>query len=154
MQVIKRLAVSPADAHQLDDPGGTSPALVNRLTGIAGTQRPSHIAAMAGIAIADHHWKVPMSAELRDDLLTQTALVLFHHQKQVRALLGGELKNAGEVCSATPSEKASPTAWINTPTSSSVLSNTFNSACSGSHRRQTTSARSPTPTHGHRTSPG
>jgi hypothetical protein len=122
MQVIKRLAVSPAGAHQLDDPAGTSPALANGLTGIAGTQSPSHIATMAGIAIADRHRKVPVSAELGDDLLMQTALVLFDRQEQVGALLGGELKNAGEVCSAS--------AWINTPSSSSVLSNAFNAACS------------------------
>jgi len=69
---------------------------------------------MAGIEIADYNREVPVSAELGDDLLKQPALVLFDRQEQVGALLGGELKNAGEVCSAS--------AWINTPSSSSVLS--------------------------------
>ena len=122
MQVIKRLTVTPAGAHQLNDPAGTSPALANGLTGIAGTQSPSDRATMAGIEIADLHREVPVSAELGDDLLTQTTLVLFDRQEQVGALLRGELKNAGEVCSAS--------AWINTPSSSSVLSNAFNAACS------------------------
>jgi hypothetical protein len=77
---------------------------------------------MAGIEIADLHREVPVSAELGDDLLTQTTLVLFDRQEQVGALLRGELKNAGEVCSAS--------AWINTPSSSSVLRSAFNAACS------------------------
>ena len=120
--MIKRLAVSPSGAHQLNDPAGTSPALANGLSGIAGTQSPSHMATMAGIEIADHYWKVPVSAELGHDLLNQTTLVLFDRQEQVGALLSGELKNVGEVCSAS--------AWINTPSSSSVPSNAFNTACS------------------------
>jgi len=44
------------------------------------------------------------SAELGNDLLIQPALVVLDRQEQVGALLGGELKNAGEVCSAS--------AWI------------------------------------------
>ena len=119
---MKRLVVSPSGAHQLNDPAGTSPALANGLTGIAGTQSPSHIATMAGIEIADYNREVPVSAELGDDLLMQTTLVLFDRQEQVGALLGGELKKAGEVCSAS--------AWINTPSSSSVLRSAFNAACS------------------------
>jgi hypothetical protein len=117
---MKRLAVTPAGAHQLNDPAGTSPAFANGLTGIAGTQSPSDRATMAGIAIADHNREVPMSAELGHDLLMQTTLVLLDRQEQVGALLGGELKNAGEVCSAS--------AWINTPSSSSVLRSAFSAA--------------------------
>jgi len=120
--VMIRLAITPAGAHQLNDPAGTSPALANVLTGIAGTQSPSDRATMAGIAIADLHREVPVSAEPGDDLLTQTTLVLFDRQEQVGALLGGEPKNAGELCSAS--------AWIKTPSSSSELSNAFNAACS------------------------
>jgi hypothetical protein len=42
---------------------------------------------MAGIAIADHHREVPVSAELGDDLLMQTTLVVFDRQEQVGAWL-------------------------------------------------------------------
>ena len=122
MQVIKRLAITPAAAHQLDDPAGASPSLSDGACGIAGSESPAHLAAMAVVGIADHHRELPMAAELGDDLLMQTALVLFDRQEQVGALLGGELKNAGEVCSAS--------AWINTPSSSSVLRSAFNAACS------------------------
>jgi hypothetical protein len=122
VHVVKRFAVTPSGAHQLEDPAGTHPALANGLSGIAGTQSPSHLTAIAGLEIADHDREVPVSAELGDNLLNQTALVLFDGQEQVGALLGGELKNAGEVCSAS--------AWINTPSSSSVLRSVFSAACS------------------------
>ena len=120
MHVVKRLAVTPAGTHQLDDPAGASPALTDGACGIAGTESPAHLAAVAGLEIADHHRKVPVSAELGDDLLIQPALVVLDRQEQVGALLGGELKNAGEVCSAS--------AWISTPSSSRVLSKAFRAA--------------------------
>ena len=120
VHVVKRLAVTPASAHQLDNPAGSSPALTNGVSGIAGTQRPADLAAMAVVDIADHHREVPVTAELGEDLLIQPALVVFDRQEQVGALLGGELKNAGEVCSAS--------AWISTPSSSSVLSKAFRAA--------------------------
>jgi hypothetical protein len=71
---------------------------------------------MAGIAIAYHNREVPMSAELGHNLLVQTTLVLFDRQEQVDALLGGELRNAGEagliqslnVCSASAGAAPSP----------------------------------------------
>jgi hypothetical protein len=44
---------------------------------------------------------MPVAAELRDDLLVKPALVVFDRQEQAGALLGGELKNAGEVWSAS-----------------------------------------------------
>ena len=117
MHVVKRLADTPAGAHQLTNPDGTHPALTDGACGIAGTESPAQLAAMAGLEVADHHREMPDSAELGDDLLIQPALVVFDRQEQVGALLGGELKNAGEVCSAS--------AWISTPSSSSVLSKTF-----------------------------
>ena len=117
---MKPLAVTPACAHQLDDPAGPSPALTNGVSGIAGTQRPAHLAAVAGLVIAAVNRKVPVAAELGGDLPIQPALVVFDRQEQVGALLGGELKNAGEVCSAS--------AWISTPSSSSVLSKAFRAA--------------------------
>jgi len=120
VHVVKQLAVTPAGAHQLDDPAGSSPALTDGACGIAGPERPAHLAAMPGLEIADHHREVPVSAELGDDLLIQPALVVFDRQEQVGALLGGELKNAGEVCSAS--------AWISTPSSSNVLSKTFSAS--------------------------
>ena len=80
VNVVKRLAVTPADAHQLDDPAGSSPALTDGACGIAGSELPAH---------------------LGDDLLVKPALVVFDSQEQACALLGGELKNAGEVWSAS-----------------------------------------------------
>jgi hypothetical protein len=68
---------------------------------------------MTSIDIADHYREVPVPAELGNDLLIQPTLVVLDRQEQVGALLGGELKNAGEVCSAS--------AWISTPSSSRAL---------------------------------
>jgi hypothetical protein len=117
VDVVKRLADTPAGAHQLDDPAGAHPALSNGVSDIAGTQRPAHLAAMAGLNIADLNREVPVPAEQGNDLLIQPALVLFDRQEQVGALLGGELKNTGEVCSAS--------AWISTPSRSRLLSKVF-----------------------------
>jgi hypothetical protein len=75
---------------------------------------------MTSYDIADQYWKVPVAAELGNDLLIQPALVVLDRQEQVGALLGGELKNAGEVCSAS--------AWISTPSSSRVLSKALRAA--------------------------
>jgi hypothetical protein len=76
---MKRLAVSPAGANQLDDPAGASPALTDGACGIASSELPPHMAAMAGPENANHHWTVPVSAELGDDLLIQTVLVILGH---------------------------------------------------------------------------
>ena len=81
VNVVKRLAVTPAGAHQLDDPAGSSPALTDGACGIAGTESPAHPAAMAGLDIADLNRKVPVAAELGDDLPIQPALVLFVRQE-------------------------------------------------------------------------
>jgi len=64
VHVVKRLAITPASAHQLDDPGGPSPALTDGAGGIAGTQRPAHLAPMAGLEIADLNREVPVATEL------------------------------------------------------------------------------------------
>jgi len=56
---------------------------------------------MAGLDIADFNREMPVAAELGDDLLVKPALVVFDRQEQVGALLGGELKNTGEVWSAS-----------------------------------------------------
>jgi len=56
---------------------------------------------MPGLDIADLNREVAVAAELGDDLLIQPALVVFDRQEQVGALLGGELKNAGEVWRAS-----------------------------------------------------
>ena len=37
VDMVKRLAVTPAGAHQLNNPAGTLPALSNGIDGIAGT---------------------------------------------------------------------------------------------------------------------
>lgn len=120
VNLFKWLAVAVAGAHQFDDPAGAAPSITNGLSGIASTQSPAHLAAMTGLDIADHHWEVTATAELRQDLLIQPALVVLDRQEQVGALLDGELKNAGEVCSAS--------AWISTPSSSSVLSRALRAA--------------------------
>lgn len=113
VDVTEWLAVPYAGGHQHNDPAGTATALTDRLGGIAGAEIPSHLAAVACLEITDLDWEVPVPAELGDDLTQQRALVVFHCQEQVGALLGCELKNAGEVCSAS--------AWIKTPSRSSVL---------------------------------
>ena len=120
MDVVKRLPISPAGAHQLDDPAGTKPALTDDICGVAGSELPTHLAAMAGLDIADFNWEMPVAAELGDDLPIQPALVPFDRQEQVGALLGGELKNAGDVCRAS--------AWISTPSSSRVPSRALSAA--------------------------
>jgi hypothetical protein len=120
VDVVKRLTVTPAGAHQLDNPAGAHPALSNGVSGIACTLRPAHLAAVPVVGIADQHREVPVPAELGHDLLIQPALVVFDRQEQVGALLCGELKNAGEVCSAS--------AWISTPSSSRMLSKVLRAA--------------------------
>jgi hypothetical protein len=112
VDVTEWLAVPYAGGHQLNDPAGTAPALTDRLGGIAGAEIPSHLAAVACLENADLDWEVPVPAELSNDLTQQCALVVLDRQEQVGALLGGELKNAGEVCSAS--------AWIKAPSRSSV----------------------------------
>ena len=64
MDVVKRLAVSSSTARQLGDP-----VLPDGICDISGTERAPDPEAMAGIAIADHNWNVPVSAELGDNLL-------------------------------------------------------------------------------------
>ena len=113
-------AAEPKPVRRCDDPAGARPALTDGACGIEGTEIPPHLAAVAGLEIADHHRKVPVSAELGDNLLIQPALVVLARQDQVGALLGGELNNAGEVCSVS--------AWISTPSSSRVLSKAFRAA--------------------------
>jgi len=120
VDAVKRLAVSPDGANQLDDPAGTCPTLADGVCCIASAELPAHLAAMSSLKIADHHREVPVATELGDDLLIQPALVVFDRQEQVGALLGGELKNAGEVWRAS--------AWISTPSRSSVSSSCLRAA--------------------------
>ena len=90
---MKRLAVSPAGLHQLDDPAGTCPTLADGVFCIASAELPGHLTAMRSLKIADHYKEVPVATELGDDLLIRPALVVFDRHGQVGALLGGELKN-------------------------------------------------------------
>lgn len=117
---MKRFDVTPAIADQPDDPTGAYPALEDGVGGIACSELPAHSTAMASLEIADRNREVAVATELEDDLLVQPALVVFDRQEQVGALLGGELKNAGEVCCAS--------AWISTPSSSKELSKVFRAA--------------------------
>ncbi len=89
---MKRLAVTPDIADQLDDPTGACPALADGLGGIACFELPAHPAAVAGLNIADLNREVAVGAGLGDDLRLQRALVVFDRQEQVGALLRGELK--------------------------------------------------------------
>jgi hypothetical protein len=52
---VKRLAVTPAGAHRLDNPADVHRALSNGVCGVAGTEGPVHMAAMTCVVIADHH---------------------------------------------------------------------------------------------------
>jgi hypothetical protein len=76
MDVVKRLAVTAASAHQIDDPAGASPALTNGARGIAGTEGPADLAAMAVVDMALHHREVPVATELGRDLPR-----LFHERR-------------------------------------------------------------------------
>jgi len=62
VHVVKLLTVTPAGAHQLDDPAGSGPALTDGACGIAGPESQAHLAAMADLEIANHHREVPVSA--------------------------------------------------------------------------------------------
>ena len=62
---------------------------------------------------------VPFPLELAADLTVQSLLVPFEGQEEVGPLLLELPVNGFWVWRATPSEKASPTAWINTPAGSS-----------------------------------
>ena len=76
MDVVKRLAVTAASAHQIDDPAGASPALAYGACGIAGTESPAHLAAMAVVDMALHQREVPVATELGRDLPR-----VFHEQR-------------------------------------------------------------------------
>ena len=101
VNMVKRLAVTPAVAHQLNNPASTHPPLSNGVNGIAGTESPAQLAAKAGLEIADRYRELPVTTKLGDDLLKQPSLVVFDRQEEVGALLGGGLKNAEEVCRAS-----------------------------------------------------
>ncbi len=76
MDVVKQLAVSSSAAQQLNDPAGAHPALPDGICDISGAERAPDLEAMAGMAIADHHWNVPVSAELGDNLLMRLCFFL------------------------------------------------------------------------------
>ena len=63
---------------------------------------------------------MPSSLELAPDLSMKGPLVGFDGQEQVSALLLAPLNNGRVVWKATPAEKAAPTAWIRTPSRSSM----------------------------------
>jgi hypothetical protein len=120
VKTLKRLAIAAAGAHQLDDSAGTHPALTDGVRGIACPETATHMSAISGREMADLDWQVSVATKLGDNHLMLPALVVFDRQEQVGALLGGELKNAGEICSAS--------AWISTHSSSSILSTAFRAA--------------------------
>ena len=81
-----------------------APAQLSRMVSVALralSELAAHLAVMACLEIADHHREFPVATEFGDDLLIQPLLAVFNSQGQVGALLGGELKNADEVCSAS-----------------------------------------------------
>ena len=113
MDVVKRLTVTLAAFHLLADPAGARPALSTAVYSVPGTESPGQPVVVDGLDIADLNKEMPMAAQLEGDLPIQTALVLFYNQGHVGHLLGGQLKYAAEVCSAS--------FWISTPSSSNVL---------------------------------
>ena len=70
-------------------------------------------------------WDLTLTLELAADLPVQGLLVALNGQEHVGPLLQAPLKNGRVVCSATPSEKASPTAWISTPSRSRLDSSSY-----------------------------
>jgi hypothetical protein len=66
-----------------------------------------------------------LSLELACDLPAECRLVGLDGQGDVGPLLEAPAKKACVVCRATPSEKASPTAWINLPSRFIVLSSSY-----------------------------
>ena len=77
VDVVKRFAITPTAALQLNDPTGTCPALADGVSGFSCSELPAHLAAMADLKIADHHREVPVTTELGKDLLIQPPLVVF-----------------------------------------------------------------------------
>jgi hypothetical protein len=77
VNVAKRFSIAPACAHHLDDPAGACPVpvLTDDGCGIADVESPVHLAAMAGLNIANHHRKMPLVTESGNDLLIQLVLV-------------------------------------------------------------------------------
>jgi hypothetical protein len=117
VDVVIRLAVTPAGALQLDNPAGTRPAFTDGICGIAGSELPIHLMAMAGLDIVDLHWDMPVAEELGDDLPILPAPVLFDRQEQVAALLAACSKTlarrAGHLPrSAPPRVPACSGEWI------------------------------------------
>jgi hypothetical protein len=55
VNLAEGLAAARASADQFEDPAGSSSALTNDVGGIAGTERPAHLAGMTSFAIADQH---------------------------------------------------------------------------------------------------
>lgn len=76
MDVVKRLGVTAASTQEIDDPAGASPAFTIGACGIAGTESPAHLEAMAVVDMALHNREVPVATELGRDLPR-----LFHEQR-------------------------------------------------------------------------
>ena len=74
------------------------------------SQRPGDAAAVADLVIACHEWDVTLSLKLAADLAMQRLLVAFYRQQEVGSLLLELVKNGFWVWSATPWDKAAPTA--------------------------------------------
>ena len=81
MDVVKRLAVTPAGADQLDDPAVPHPALTDGVRGVAWPELSTHLTTMAGNEIADLPWDVPVAVKLGCDLAEQPALVVLDRQE-------------------------------------------------------------------------
>ena len=72
---------------------------------------------MADLVIACQERDVTLSLKLAAYLAMQRLLVAFYRLQEVGSLLLEQLKNGRWAWSATPSEKASPTACISTSSS-------------------------------------
>lgn len=94
----------------LHDPGAAGPVGLDVLRSLFGAELPGGVATMPFLMIRCRERDMALSLELGTDLPVEGLLVGFDGAEDVGPLLQAPSKNACVVCSATPSEKASPTA--------------------------------------------
>jgi len=106
--------------HHLHDPGTAGPVGLDVLRSLFGTEVPGGVAAVTFLMIRCRKRDVPLSLELGADLAVEGLLVRFDRQEHVGPLLQAPLKNGRVVCRTS--------AWINTPSRSSLLSSSLRAA--------------------------
>ena len=112
LPIAAGLAVTGTGGRQLHYPAGSAPGFTDVRWCLFCPQHPGDAAAVADLVIACHERDVTLSLKLAAYLAMQRLLVAFYRLQEVGSLLLEQLKNGRWVWSATPSEKASPTACI------------------------------------------